>query len=118
MASLLPRPPPTFSTFAGLGFTTPPAPPPSKKSFGSYCFRATCRVEDAQGCPVAKVKGYGKSPEVSTQTEQACRRYVDKTGLGDRWVCGDAEVVLLPSLNMECEGEIFFVMDGSVKKLV
>lgn len=118
MASVLPRAPPTFAAFAGLGFTTPPAPPPAKKYFGDYCFRATCRVSDAEGCPVAKVKAYGKSPEIAAQAERACRRHIGDAGLGARWTCADAEVVMLPSLDMECAGEIFFVMDGSTKKLV
>lgn len=119
MASVLPRPTrsaPTFSSFSGLGFATPPSLPPGKKKFGEYCFRATCRVEDVQGCPVAKVKGYGKSPAVAKDTEQACRRHVSTSG--GRWTCADAEVVMLPSLDMECAGEIFFVMQGTVKKLV
>lgn len=116
MASVLPRPArPTFATFSGLGFTMPPSAPPGKKTFGDYCFRATCRVEDAQGCPVAKVKGYGKSPAVAGDTEAACRRHAASTG---KWTCSDAEVVMLPSLDMECSGEIFFTMGGSVKKLV
>lgn len=116
MSSVLPRPV-TFSTRGGLGFTMPPKPPSKKKTYGSYCFRATCLLHDeALGCPVGKVKGYDKSPQIGSDTESVCKHYVRT--MGDHYICGDAEVVMLPSSDLSCLGEMFIVMDGTVKRLV
>lgn len=111
----------TFATRGGLGINMPPAPPASSKKFGGYCFRATCEVfhESSQGCPVAKIKGYDRSPEIGKDTEEVCRIHA-RTMDGGRggYTCGDASVTLLPHGNMECSGQMVLVMDGSVKRLV
>lgn len=117
MVASLGRPrlvPPVFCFRSGLGVTTPPTKPPGLPKLGSYCLKATCVVEDAQGCPVGKVTGYDKSPEIGRDTERACRAHV-----GGAYVCGEASVVLLPNLEgMECSGQMFFTFDGHTKKIV
>lgn len=96
----------------------PPTRPKSKKKFGGYCFRATCVVTDSElGCPIAKVKGYDKAPTIGKDTEFACKQHL-RTANGEHRVCGDAEVVMLPSFDMECSGEVFWVEQGSVRRLV
>lgn len=117
MASLLPKPVVTFASRGGLGFTTPPKSPARPKAFGNYCFRATCVVTDtALGCPVAKVKGYDKSPEIGKDTEEMCRIHARR--MGGQFECGVAEIVMLPGSSMSCMGEFFLVMDGTVQRLV
>ena len=117
MASVLPKPPVSFSTRGGLGFTMPPKPPARKKRFGGYCFRATCVVTDTVlGCPVGKAKGYDKNPSIAKDTEEVCKHHARM--LGNKYTCGEAEIVMLPNLDMECSGQVFFVMDGNVKRLV
>jgi hypothetical protein len=111
----------TFATRGGLGFTTPPAPPPASKKFGGYCFRATCEIfhESSQGCPVAKLKGYDTSPQIGKDTEEVCRIHAQRMDEGrGGYRCGEASVALLPNANMECSGQMMLVMDGSVKRLV
>lgn len=116
--ALPPRPLVTFSTRGGLGFTTPPSKPPDRRKHGSYCFRATCQLTDAAlGCPVGKVKGYDRSPEIGRDTEEVCRVHA-RTMPAGTFACGEAEVVLLPATDLECTGEVFLVLDGTVKRLV
>lgn len=110
-----------FSTRDGLGIASPPYKPPTPLRFGSYCFRATCQIfdESQRGCPVAKVKGYDRSPQIAADTEEVCRAHVRMTGDGGIPLrCSDAEVVLLPATDMECSGQIMLVKDGSVRRLV
>lgn len=116
MASVLPRPV-TFASRGGLGFTAPPKPPSKKKTYGSFCFRATCMITDETlGCPVAKVKGYDKSPQIGPDTEGVCKSHA--RGMGRQYACGEAEVVMLPTSDLTCLGEVFLVMDGTVRRLV
>ena len=117
MATTLSRTLVTFSTRGGLGFTTPPSKPPPRKKYGGYCFRATCKVTDAKGCPVGKVKGYDRSPEVGRDTEDVCGAHA-RSMPGGTFACGAAEVVLLPTTDLECTGEVFYVSEGAVKRLV
>lgn len=95
----------------------PPKSPARNKTYGNYCFRATCAVTDTtMGCPVAKVKGYDRTPEIGKDTEHMCR--VHARTMGPHYVCGDAEVVMLSGSDVSCMGEFFVVMDGTVKRLV
>lgn len=107
----------TFATKGGLGITMPPNTPPTKKKFGNYCFRATCYIENELGCPVAKLKGYDTSPEIGKDTEDVCRMHV-RTMSGGTFRCGEAQVVMLPHAHMECSGQMVFVMDGEVRRLL
>jgi hypothetical protein len=118
---------PTFVTKAGmgLGMTTPPASPPAQRGFGGYCMRATCEVQDSLGCPVAKVSGYDKHPDVVKATQKACesraRALSGRRGPGlnsRQYRCMAAELVLLPYSSMECSGQVFWTMDGETKQLV
>ena len=108
----------SFAFRSGLGIASPPTKPPPKATFGSYCFKATCEVTDGQGCPIGKVTGYDTNPEIGKHTETACRAHVRT--LRGRRQCGDASVVMLPSVtgDMTCNGEMFFDMGGTTKRLV
>lgn len=110
----------TFATRGGLGFTMPPTKPPSQKKYGGYCFRATCHISDSTlGCPVAKIKGYDRTPTVGRDTESVCRVHAKRMSgqAPGTYTCGEAEVVMLPATDLECTGQMYFVMDGEVKKL-
>ena len=114
------RPPPPLPKFAfrsGLGIAMPPTAPPKLPTFGSYCFKATCEVTGAEGCPIARVTGYDTSPEIGKRTELACRSHV--RGLRGHHECGDASVVMLPSVgpDMSCKGEFFYTEGDTTKRL-
>ena len=107
-----------FASRKRLGVTAPPNKPVPPKQIGSYCFRATCLVHDdgVAGCPIAKVKGYDTSPAVGKDTEMACRAHLRSMPGSLR--CGEAEVVMLSATDMECSGQMMFVMDGTVRRLL
>lgn len=133
-AATVPRAPVVFFARGGLGFTTPPAPPPTKPQLGSYCFKATCDIYavDAdptsppeewpvRGCPIAKVTGYDTHPGVGKDTEYVCRTQVNLMGKTTHR-CTDAQVVMLPNIRqgdgMECSGQMYFTMDNATKQLI
>lgn len=128
------RPPVVFFARGGLGFTTPPTPPPTRAKLGSYCFKATCDIYavDAtpgsapaewpvRGCPIAKVTGYDTHPGVGKDTEYVCQTQVNLLGKTTHR-CTEARVVLLPNMRqsdgMECSGQMYFTMDDVTKKLI
>jgi hypothetical protein len=99
--------------------TAPPHKPPSSrnKMYGDYCFRATCNVFEADmRTEAGHVVGYGKRVSISQDVEAACEFVVGKEGAKQK--CGDVTMTMLPSSPRSCEGEIFFVSDGTSKKLV
>jgi hypothetical protein len=130
MASVLPRPRGLrVATFFaakggfGLGMAMPPAAPPAQKQFGGYCFRATCHIEDdndVKGCPIAKIKGYDRSPQIGKDTEDVCRAHARTMARehGRTYRCNSAEVVMLHHSDMDCSGQFVLVMDGTVRRLV
>lgn len=103
-----------FATRPGLGMASPPKKPDARKRFGDYCFRATCQVNDATGCPVGKMTGYDASPDIGARTEQFCGAHVRDMDL----VCTAAEVVMLRAGDLQCSGQIVFVTGQHVKRLV
>lgn len=126
------RAPVVFFARGGLGFTTPPAPPPKKPKLGSYCFKATCDIYsvygDAQnedspvrGCPIARVTGYDTHPGVGKDTEYVCQTQVNLLGHTTHR-CSEAQVVMLPNVRqgdgLECSGQMYFTMDDVTKKLL
>lgn len=122
-----------FFARGGLGFTTPPMPPPRKPKLGSYCFKATCDIysvyDDApptddwpiKGCPIAKVTGYDTHPGVGKDTEYVCQTQINLLG-NTTHRCTEAQVVMLPNVRqgdgLECSGQMFFTMDNVTKKLL
>jgi len=121
MASTLPRAPVvSFSSRSGLGISMPPGLPPTKAKYGGYCLRATCGVvregDPPDACPIARVSGYDKHPQVARDTEYVCAHHVKTLGGGYR--CLPAEVVLLPNSDKECSGQMFFTMGAETKRLV
>lgn len=111
-----------FASHPSLGITAPPRKPGQLKKHGSYCFRATCTIHDdagaPRGCPVAKIKGYDKSPQIGKDTEEVCRVHVRTMDGASTLRCGEAEVVMLPHSDMECSGQMVFVQGGNVKRLL
>lgn len=105
-----------FTSRPGLG-VPPPYKPRGPKRFGSYCFRATCDVVDGGGCLIAEIKGYDQKPDIGTKTEEYCRLHV--RGMpGGELTCRDASVVLITGGDKECSGQIIFVNEEGVKRLL
>ncbi len=138
MAASTTRTPVVFFARGGLGFTTPPMPPPKKPKLGSYCFKATCEIYSVydtttgnsdesgsewpiKGCPIAKVTGYDTHPGVGKDTEYVCQTQVNLLGKTTHR-CTEASVVMLPNMRqgdgMECSGQMYFTMDNVTKKLI
>lgn len=105
-----------FATRSGLGVTPPPHKPATPKRFGSYCFRATCDVVDGAGCLIAEIKGYDQKPDIGTKTEEYCRLHT--RGMPGEPSCREASVVLITGGNMECSGQVIFVNEEGVKRLL
>lgn len=105
---------PKFTTRARLGVADPPTREPPTKVFGEYCWRATCFAYNDDGMRVAAFMGYDMMTTIGEETRGACRRHAPRDTL-----CGDADLVLLPSARKECSGQVFFVLkDGSSKRVV
>jgi hypothetical protein len=114
------RPAFAFRIGGGTGTSLPPYKPPSKPTFGDYCFRATCLVVDGSGQEVGTAAGYDTDLAVGDNTERACRleaRSMRSSGRG-QYVCRGAEVVMLPYSKEECSGQIFFTVGTSTRRLV
>ena len=108
----------------------PPWKPRPKAKTGSYCFKAVCDVFAGAGdvtgdpatvnaCPIAKITGYDTSIKIGDDTEYMCRQHVRNLP-GGPFRCGDARVVILPSVDhhSECSGQFFFTMGNQTKRLV
>lgn len=98
----------------GPSVNSPRKPPGNtwEKTFGNYCFRATCHITGGEG---GKVTGYDKTMKVGDDVENACRLVVGKDASR---VCSEASIVMLPSSPRTCGGEIFLIADGEAKRLV
>ena len=120
MDTLVLHPPPPgrfrFATRSGLGVTPPPQKPGTPKRYGSYCFRATCDVVDGQGCLLAEIKGYDQRPDIGSKTEEFCRLHA--RGMPGEPTCREASVVLISGGSMECSGQMVFVNEHGVKRLL
>jgi hypothetical protein len=104
-----------------LAMTAPPRKPPigRDKTYGEYCFRATCDVFDAEtDAEAGRIVGYAKRVSIAEDVEAVCKLVVAKDGTASKKRCGEATMTMLPSSPRTCEGEIFFVVDGVSKKLV
>jgi len=95
----------------------PPARPPWRRGYGEYCFRASCDLVGPKGAPssLGKVVGYDRYMSIAAHVENACsiqsRNHPGST-------CSTASVSLLSEHRKECSGEVWYVVDGTSKKLL
>ncbi len=123
---------PSFSTSFAYRLDTPapPTKPPKTLTFGSSCFRATVdmmldtddKASDATSqVPgwhrIGTVTGYDKSPRIAQETEQACRQQARAVG-DPKLRCGEASLTMLRSSDKQCEGEMYFEMNNTVRKIL
>ena len=91
----------------------PPARPPWRRGYGEYCFRASCDLTGPE--PLGKVVGYDRYMTIAGKVENACaiesRNHPGST-------CSVASVSLMSEHRKECSGEVYYVVDGSSKKLL
>ena len=105
MASFVTRP--TLKLMLDVG---PPARPPWRRGYGDYCFKASCELEG-----VGKVVGYDRYMGIAGKVENAC---AIRSAAHPGSTCSPANVTLLQDHRKECAGEIFFVVDGTSKRLL
>ena len=60
----------------------PPKPISASTKSGSYCMRATARLENADGSEdyIAEFIGYSQNSEITKKVEEACNRYSARVG--------------------------------------
>ena len=98
---------------ARLGLAPPPPRPPALSN-GDHCWRARCEVDDDDaGARMAAFVGHDVTLDISTRTEAACRRHAP---IGS--TCRPAQLVLLARGTTACSGQVVFVVDGRVTKIV
>jgi hypothetical protein len=105
-----------FVVLDGPRLTTPARPRPSLfGGGGKTCWRATCFAIDDDGARVAAFMGYDTEPgTIADDTRAVCKIRSPKKSM-----CGQPDVVPLPTARAECSGQIYFVLrDGTVKRLV
>ena len=92
----------------------PPARPPWRRGYGEYCFRASCELVGPSGLE-GKVIGYDRYMSIAADVENACSvQSRDHPGSA----CSVASVSLLSEYRKECSGEVYFVVDGTSRKLL
>ena len=105
----LPPPPVSFAARGNSGILIPPKAPP-KKSYGEYCWRASCSVTGAEP---GIYTGYDVNIGVSDTTLNACRVHAPRGSS-----CAEPQLVLLPGARKQCTGQIFFMtLDGKSRKI-
>lgn len=102
-------------TLVGAAACAAPVRPAWKKGYGGYCFKATCDVLDGAGCEVGRVVGYDRYVTIQDATESACSLVA---GQMDNARCTPAQLTMLSEHRKECAGHVFFVQDGTTRRLV
>lgn len=92
----------------------PPPRPPWRRGYGSYCLQATCDMRDGGGCLVGRVVGYDRYVQIKDTVEHACRIQAHGTPGA---TCDPARLMMLRE-RKECAGEVFFVFDGSARRVL
>lgn len=109
-------------TSRGVAFVTrprlclehgPPARPPWRRGYGSYCLQATCDMYDASGYQVGRVVGYDRYVRIQETVEHACRITAHET---PGTSCSPARLTMLRE-RKECAGEVYFVLDGTARRI-
>lgn len=94
----------------------PPDRPPWRRGYGSYCIKATCELRgEDDGQPLARFMGYDRYVHIQDAVEHACRLRADEMpGV----TCSAPRLTLLADYRKECAGEVYFVVDGSSRRVV
>ena len=110
-----PAPGPRFATRPRLTLEHgPPERPPWRRGYGTYCIQAACNLVDSQGGTVGKVVGYDRYISIQDAVEQGCRVNAHRVPGSS---CGPVTLTMLSDIRKECSGEVFFVMDGTSRRL-
>jgi len=102
----------TCSTRPGLGIEE--SRPPWKRGYGTYCLRAACNVWGEGGQLVGRVVGYDRYLHIQDAVENACR--IQAQGMPGV-ACGSVRLTLLSEHRKECAGQVYFVMDGTARRV-
>lgn len=94
---------------------SPPDRPPWRRGYGSYCMKATSDLQDSNGCLVGRVVGYDRYVSIQDDVEHACR--LTAKGYPGA-TCNNPRLVFLGDMRKGCAGEVFFVEDGSSRRLL
>jgi hypothetical protein len=62
-----------------------------------------------------RIVGYDTELTITTHTEAACRLHIKRR---KNLKCNAASLTLLPGTKMECSGQIYFMFDSTLKRLV
>lgn len=100
----------------------PPTKPTISKGFGDYCFKAVTEVDLIDDL-TQKARFIGFDVDmgyVSKAVHRECMDYCKKTFRNTRkWSCSDPVVTMLTTMKgKECKSELFFELDGTIKRLV
>jgi hypothetical protein len=97
---------------------SPPSKPPTMPNLalGLYCIKATCELRDSNNVTVGEFSGYDTSLSIAKKVEGVCE--LKRSGV-NRERCTSSEVTFLqPSATVQCSGEVYFVVDNKVRKVV
>jgi hypothetical protein len=85
--------------------------------FGSYCMKATAVIhhDDGSQNEWGRVVGYDTDFTITENTEIACRLHIKRR---KNLKCNAASLTLLPGTKTECSGQIYFMFDSTLKRLV
>lgn len=113
-----------FSTVPGLGVfgfsgtltSPPPTLPPRRLNLGGYCVKATCELHEKDGKAVGRVIGYDTRDNIQQRVSEACE--FRRSGVRGQ-KCGEVQLTLLPyRRDLQCQGEMYFELDGMyIKRL-
>lgn len=112
-----PQPPFQFLTRPRLALEHgPPARPPWRRGYGSYCIKATCDLDDGGGGGlIGRVIGYDRYVHIQDAVERACEISA-RHHPGS--VCGPVRLTMLHDVRKECCGEVYFVSDPSTTRRI
>lgn len=108
----------TFSTMTlPKNMTIPPQPPPiDLLGYSECCFRATCFISSSKKiADQVRVVGYNTTPRIANDTERACKVVANQNA---SWTCSAASLVMLPSSNKSCSGQMYFHIGSKTKRIV
>lgn len=97
--------------------TLPPQPPPIDLfGYSECCFRATCLISSSQKiADQVRVVGYNTTPRIANDTERACKVVANQNAA---WKCSSASLVMLPSSDISCSGQLYFHIGGKTKRII
>lgn len=72
-------------------------------------------MRDGEGCVVGRVVGYDRYVHIQDRVEHACRVHAHEM---PGTICGPARLTMLPDYRKECGGEVYFVFDSDVRRML